>query len=95
MDDKQLQDLKDHLTKHQDENIEKGIKKHVNGNIKELAQRLDEYIKDDTEWKELAQPAIDLGKNIKSFGLVSLYLLGAIAALGAAFASIKGFFIPK
>lgn len=95
MDRQQLQELKDHITHHTDGAVAKSIEVHVNGKIRALTDEFRAYVKEDTEWKKLAQPSIDLGKNIKSFGLVSLYLLGAIAAAGAALAAVKEFFFSK
>lgn len=66
------------------ERIDKQIKITVNGKIDNLNIRLTEYIKDDTLWKDQAQPSIDLGKNLRGFGLVGAGFLGLIAAVSGA-----------
>ena len=95
MDAKDLQELKDHITHHTDISVGKSIEIHVNGKIRALTDRFDAYVKEDTKWKEEAQPAIELGKNIKSFGIVTISILGAIAAFGAAFSVIKDYIPHK
>ena len=69
--------------------IEKAIDKHVNGKIKALDTKLDNYIiadmqwkKEDEQWKEDVKPQIQLVKDTQGFGKVSLYFLGFVSALG-------------
>lgn len=66
-----------------DKRLEIGIETNVNGKIKNLTAKLDEYIKDDNEWKAQALPAIELGKNAIGFGKALSWILGiGLAVLG-------------
>lgn len=70
-------------------NIEQTIIKTVNGKIDRIDQKLDDYIKQDNEWKEAAQPTIEMGNNVRGFGKVLAYLLGTAAAIYGAFRMFK------
>lgn len=61
--------------------IETTVKLVVNGKIDRLNDKLDNYIITDNQWKEDAQPSIDLGKNVNGFGRVLAYILGTIAGI--------------
>ncbi len=41
--------------------IEISVKATVNGKIDNLNKKVDDYIKSDNEWKDRAQPTIELG----------------------------------
>jgi hypothetical protein len=69
--------------------IEETIKVVVNGKIDMITTKLNSYIKEDTEWKEMAKPAIELGTNVKGFGRVFAYILGILAAIGASWQGIQ------
>ncbi len=62
--------------------VETAVKATVNGKIDDLNRKVDEYIKSDNEWKERAQPTIELGANVRGFGKVLAYLIGTVAAIG-------------
>jgi hypothetical protein len=62
--------------------VETAVKATVNGKIDDLNKKVDEYIKSDNEWKERAQPTIELGTNVRGFGKVFAYLIGTVAAIG-------------
>ena len=47
------------------------------------AEILKDYIASDVEWKKLAQPTIELGKNMAGFGKVALYVMGFVALLAS------------
>ena len=75
--------------------IENSIEKTVNGKIRILTEEfrehktvVNQYIKDDTEWKGKAEPVIQMGENVQGFGKVSLYILGFIASVAGAIAVI-------
>lgn len=59
----------------------------VNGKLDKLQRSFDEHAKEDLEWKERAQPALDVVNNARGFGKTLVYLLGIAAAI---FAVIKG-----
>lgn len=63
------------------EQIKTIITETVNGKIDKLHIELRQYIKEDTEWKERAEPVILMGNNVRGFGKVSLYILGFVAAI--------------
>lgn len=67
------------------------IEKHVNGKIRLMDAKLDEYIKDDLAWKEQAKPTIELGNNIRGFGKVVVYILGIAGAIFGVFKGIVEF----
>lgn len=78
------------LRKTIDDQLKAGIETHVNGKIRALTYKIDEYIKDDTAWKETAKPTIELGNNIRGFGKVFVYLLGIGATLFGIFKYLIG-----
>lgn len=63
------------------ESIQTTIQEKVNGKIDKLHVKLDTYIKEDTEWKNKAEPVIQMGQNVQGFGKVSLYILGFVASV--------------
>lgn len=68
------------------------IEKAVDSRIQPLSDKLDNYIESDNEWKETAQPVIEMGKSVQGFGKVSLYILGFIASLSAGIYAITTLF---
>lgn len=72
--------------------VEKSIEKYVNGKIRVMDGKLDAYIVSDNEWKALAQPVVDLGKNLQGFGKVALYTIGFVASVMGAILLFIEFF---
>ena len=70
------------------EDIRAVIQEKVNGKIDKIDKKLDDYIKDSNEWRERAQPAIDMGTNLKGFGKVLGVIVGFMAAIGASWSLI-------
>lgn len=75
--------------------IEESINRNVNGKINKLHDKIDAYIKTDDAWKVTykkeddawkleAQPVIDMGRNVRGFSTVSLYILGFILSVTSA-----------
>ena len=64
-----------------EEPIEKAVDKHVNGKIKALGIKIDDYIVSDLKWKEEITPQIQLVKDTQGFGKVSLYFIGFVSAI--------------
>ncbi len=62
-----------------------GIELNVNGKIRNIDRKLDEYISDDNEWKKMAQPVVNMGNQARGASVVILWVAGAIIALGGAF----------
>lgn len=67
----------------------------VNGKIDKITMKLDDYISDDNDWKRMARPVIEMGKNLQGFGIVVLYILSALAALGGAIKVFHLFIFKK
>lgn len=76
------------MTPDQLEQIQKTIKETVNGKIDAMSFKLDQYIVTDNAWKVLAQPAIDLGNNVRGFGKVTAYFIGFLAGIAGIFATV-------
>lgn len=89
---KETSGLVDTIMKKVDTQIELSINKNVNGKIDRLHSKLDNYIEEDTKWKNTAEPVIKMGENVAGFGKVSLYILGFVASVtGAIIGLIKIF----
>lgn len=65
-----------------------GIEKNVNGKIKALDAKIEQYINADLQWKQIdsswkrtAQPAIDLGNDARASSRAALFFLGLMATL--------------
>lgn len=72
--------------------INKQIEKSVNGGVREINKKLDDYILLDTQWKKDSQPALDNMKNLTGLGKTAFSLsLGVTAIIGAIFAVKKLF----
>lgn len=71
-------------------NIESTIRLTVNGKIDKINDKIDNYIKADTEWKERVTPSIDLMEKIGGFSDGTLFTLKLIGLIGAATAVIYG-----
>lgn len=67
-----------------DSHIEESINRNVNGKINLLTQKVDNYVKQDNEWKIKAEPVIQMGQQVQGFGKVSLYIVGFVASVGGA-----------
>lgn len=63
------------------------IERSVNGGIRAIDKKLDDYIKEDTEWKDKTQPAID---NMTNLSTAWKMVLGFLVSLGAIAGSILG-----
>ncbi len=72
--------------------IEISVRATVNGKIDNLNKKVDDYIKSDNEWKDRAQPTIELGTNVRGFGKVLAYLIGTAAAVGGLIVLLESLF---
>lgn len=70
------------ILKKMDKAIELSVKTHVNGKIKSLDEKLDQYIIKDNEWKELITPQIEAVKSVQNWGKVSLGLITVLSTIG-------------
>lgn len=95
------------MTPEQFQQIQKGIEKqikdgiefHVNGKTRAMMTKLDEYIKDDTSWKEKdsewkaeVKPYIESWKQFSGFTATGATLLKAVMLIGGAAGVIWGLF---
>lgn len=60
------------------------VKITVNGKIDRLSIKLENYITSDNEWKEKAQPSIDLGNNTRTIGRFFAGMFGTIGVISGA-----------
>ena len=72
------------MTEKQLEQIKNLIRETVNGKIDNLHNKIDAYIESDNEWKNKAEPVLQMGKNVQGFGKVSLYIVGFVASVAGA-----------
>lgn len=84
--------LVDEMFKRIDARIGEAVEKHVNGKIRGLTLKLDNYIASDDSWKEEVKPSIDVMKSIQVTTSVSIWVLKAIIVIGGAFGIIYSFF---
>ena len=61
--------------------VEKSIEKYVNGKIRSLDKKIDDYIISDLKWKEVITPQIQMVQNLQGFGKVSMYVIGFLSAI--------------
>jgi phage-related protein len=66
------------------ETIKATIKETVNGKIDRMNTKLDEYIKDDNEWKQGVTPSIETMKKTQNFAEGLLFILKFVGILGGA-----------
>lgn len=74
------------------EHVEKAIEKHVNGGIRNIDTKLTNYIKEDTDWKNRAEPLVIAYEGSKwTFGFFTsvLKFLGLMVPLGGLYFWIK------
>lgn len=81
--------------------IKEGIEVHVNGKIKNLTKMVgdhnimvDAYIKEDTAWKERAEPVVKAFENTTWLGALLIKILKILGLLGVAlgaYLAIKNF----
>src|SRR3990167_186672 len=79
------------IMKKLDSAIEVSVKKHVNGNIEGIKIQLENYIKEDTDWKTRAEHVIQLGNDTRGASKAILWLTGIIIAVGGAILMVKQF----
>ena len=102
MTNEQFQQFQDRMETKIENGIAIGIEKHVNGKIRNLDKKIDDYIvadihwkEKDKEWKAKAQPTVTLGTNVLTFGGGMKWVLGAVVTIAGslfAFDKIKDVF---
>ena len=86
------------LKKTIDDALRVGIQTHVNGKIQLLTMKIDEYIKDDLEyrerqqeWRDAITPAIEKVEKISNFSQIGIILLKTLVIMGSATTAIYAF----
>ncbi len=69
--------------------IAESIEKNVNGKVKLLTQKFDDYVISDMAWKDKADPVIQMGENLQGGGRVLIWFAGFVSAVGGAYLIIK------
>lgn len=64
-----------------DESVAKAVELNVNGKIRKIDEKLDNYIKADLEWKKTADPYIKIASNISGTWKFIIYIAGGILAI--------------
>ena len=79
--------------------IAESIEKNVNGKIRNLDKKIEDYIHEDIAWKEkdalwkqTAQPTVDLGTNAIGFWKVSKWISLVLVTIASTVAAVKIFF---
>ena len=87
---KETSDLVDMVIHKIEPAIENSVNKYVNGKLDKMNLKIDDYIVSDLQWKERAEPTLQMGQNVAGFGRVLLYIVGFVASVaGAIIAVIK------
>jgi hypothetical protein len=73
------------------ESIKLSIETTVNGKIRRLDEKIDDYIKSDEEWKAGVTPHIETMKQFQGFTLIGTTILKATLLIGSVVASIYAF----
>lgn len=81
--------LVNEIFKRIDENIEASVKKHVNGKISEIKDKLDDYVKSDLKWKAEYEPYIKGLANVSSAAKIFIWVCSGITALSTAIVAIS------
>jgi hypothetical protein len=74
---------------------EQAIEKHVNGKIRNMDKKLDEYIQEDITWKQTVQPIIEAYNTVGLVGTFTNWLSKVIISVGVIVAAIIGFLTYK
>lgn len=79
---KETSDLVDMIMHKLENGIEESINRNVNGKIKVLTQRFDDYVISDNEWKDGVTPSIEIMKKIQGSSSVIRYVVQTIILFG-------------
>lgn len=84
--------------------IAKGVELHVNGKIRAIDTKLENYImsdneykervaKESSEWREKVDSKLEVVTNLQGFGRVAMYIMGFIGAVGVTIGVILKYLI--
>lgn len=74
--------------------LEQIIRETVNGKIDGISKKLDDYIKDDNEWKKENEPYLQGLENLTGGAKIVLWCAMFVSAVGGAVVMIKQFLKP-
>ncbi len=66
------------------QSIEATIERVVNGKINRLSDKVDQYIKEDNEWKLNVGPSIEVMKKMQGFATTGGWILKSVMMIGGA-----------
>ena len=81
--------LVDEIMHKMEKGIEESISRNVNGKIRNLDGKIDEYIKSDMEWKERYSPYLEGLQSISISGKILLWLAVFISSVVGAIKLLK------
>lgn len=81
-----------HLQKIMQQEIAVGIEKNVNGKIRNIDKKIDDYISEDNKWKESVTPSIETMKRISNTSDGVIWLAKLIVLLGAVGTALYAFY---
>ena len=81
--------LVDEIMHKMEKGIEESINRNVNGKIRNLDGKIDEYIKSDMEWKERYSPYLEGLQSISISGKILLWLAVFISSVVGAIKLLK------
>lgn len=98
---KETSDLVTDVLSRLDPAIQQGIEKHVNGKIRAIDKKIDDYIQHDMEynsrieketmtWRASADSKLKIVSDWEAFGTISSKILGLVIMLGTASGAIFG-----
>lgn len=80
----------DKILKEIDRAVERATEKYVNGKIRNLDKKIDEYIEKDLEWKETVKPVIDAYTTVGKVSIFIQWLSKLIIAVGVVIGTFLG-----
>ena len=69
-----------------------GLINDLKNNVISIHEKFDSFRKEDKEWKSDAKPIIDMGKNLRGFSKVILYILYLVGAVFGLLIAWKNYF---
>lgn len=75
---------------HIEKSVATAIEKNVNGKIRGIDQKIDDYIKGDLKWKDSVTPSIDTMKMLSNTSTGVSWILKSVIILGGAVGVVYG-----
>lgn len=87
----QFETLFERLREANDKQTEVSINRYVNGKVDKMNSKIDQYIKDDTDWKVSVSPSIEIMRSMQGFASTGTGILKTIIMIGSAGTAIWAF----